>query len=181
MDKLTERTIAREALRRQKLAANSAASILTPRNSSGGAGRFLPLLNNPDPVVREAAIDSLARLGSREVIEIVARRTSDVAPGVRAAACRALGRLRAHSAKAPLYDTLHDRDPAVQCAAAEALAKMGDSAGLTIVARLIRIAGAHQYQALRTVNHITRQSFPINRRGLKDACRYLKAKKRLRY
>ena len=181
MDKFNDRMVARDAIRRQTLAANSAAAILTRRGSEGGAERFLRLLNNADPAIRQAAVENLARLGSRDVAQIIARRTGDVAPGVRAAACQALGSLRAHWARAQLYDALHDRDSTVQCAAADALARMGDNAGLAVVARLVRLVGPHQYQALQTVNHIMRQDFPLSRRGLKDACRYLKARRQLRH
>ena len=93
---------------------------------------------------------------------------------MRVAACNALGKLRAIQGKAKLYDALNDRADDVRCAAAVALASMGDKFGLLPVARLVCKQGDHQLTALKALNTITKQDFPLTRSGLREAIRWIK-------
>jgi len=137
MDKQQQRSMAWQALRREKLAANTAATILTTRRGSNDTFRITSLLANRDPVVRLAAVSSLVEIGGANAADALARHTSDASADVRTAACKGLGKMRAHWAKAKLYDSLHDNEPRVRCAAADALAAMGDNIGLAPVVKLV--------------------------------------------
>lgn len=179
MDRITEREIALSTLRREKLAATTAAAILSGRRQQADISPVLRQLNSSDPLVRVSALEKLAELGLRQSITHVARCTNDAAPAVRSAACRALGALRAHDAKAALYDVLEDPKPEVRCAAAVALNMMGDRSGLAMVIKLLGKRGPHQLEALRALNRITRQRFPVNKQGIKSATRWLRVRRDL--
>ena len=177
MDKRYQNDI-KQKLQRQTLSGAAAATVLGRSNSVVDIVRISRTLNSSDPTMRQETINNLTQIGGREAAMAVARCLRDPYPSVRSAACKALGNMRAHTAKAQLYDALHDKDPVVCCSAAGALAVMGDKAGLPQIVKIICTRGKHQLQALRSLNIITKQDFRINPRGLEDAIRWIKAKKK---
>jgi HEAT repeat protein len=179
MNDQTRRNLTWDALRREKLAATTAAVLLTNHHRQGDIPRFWSMLNDADPMVREGAVQSLVEVGGRDCIARISRMVEDVSPAVRVAVCKALGLLRAHSSKEALYDCLEDRDWKVQCAAAWALSVMGDQVGADVVYELLQQKGEQQYYALRTLNEITGQRFTVNSEGVKSARRWYKMRKRL--
>ena len=178
MDPGRERYLARSYARRQTLSGAAAAAVLTNLNHSVGMAGLLRLLADSDPAVRENAIRNLAASRQRGAIEAIARCINDRDVRVRTAACRALGELRAHQFKAKLYDALGDKDAGVRCTAAAALGRMGDKYGLPFVAKLVTVRGRHQYQAVRALNSITGEKFPVNDHGLSAAIRWVKSHRR---
>ena len=164
------RTIAsRGSGNNRTLAAAAAAGSLGKRLSSIEALKVIRLLKSGDPKVREGAINTLCRYGSRDNIPHIARCLKDTDIRVRIEACRALGQMRAHNIKAKLYDAVIDRNPYVICAAAAALARMGDKHGLSHVAKLVFMEGRHRSEAIRTLNQITGHTFRANESGIKEA------------
>ena len=178
MDRDKQRRLTISELRREKLSGVAAASILAQRNSATDVIRISRMLNNPDPVIREGTIKSLAQSGGRDAAMAVVRCVRDRDPGVRAAACKALGQMRAHSAKAPLYDALYDSSYMVCCCAAGALAAMGDKIGLAQVMKLLCSSGRHQREALRSLNMITGRNFRVNADGLRQAIHWVAEQKK---
>ncbi len=169
----------RSQLRQKQLSGVAAAALLSKNGSGADISRMSRMLHNDDPMVREGTIRSMAKMGSRQAVGAMLHCLRDRDPRVRTATCIALGQLRAHQAKTQLYDALYDKDPNVCCAAAGALASMGDKIGLPQVAKLLRTTGKHQWQALRSLNQITGQTFRINEHGLKDAICWINAKRKI--
>ena len=168
MDKNEQREIARRELRNRTL--NAAAAVTCSQGGSrGDIAKITNLLYHNDPLVREGAIKNLARLSRRELAPHIKQALNDRDCRGRAAACHALGEMRAIASKSKLYDALSDREPVVRCAAAVALADMGDKYGLSHVARLVCTKGKHQIDALQAFNQITRQKFPLTKKGIKQA------------
>ncbi|KPK75070.1 MAG: hypothetical protein AMJ79_12580 [Phycisphaerae bacterium SM23_30] len=158
----------------------AAAAALRSRSSrSSDILKIVRLLHNSDPAVRISALQSLAGIGGSNNVPYVMQCLDDRDRGVRIAACHALSRMRAHSAKAKLYDALNDRNAEVCCAAAIALAEMGDREGLPTVTKLVCTSGPHQLEALRALSRIVKQKFPLNQRGLKQAIRWIKLRRKL--
>jgi len=174
MDRNDARDIARQFLRRQTLAAAAAATICDPTGRNGDTSKVVRLLYHRDPAVRAAAVKNLTKARSSEHTPHFLQALNDRDPRVRIAACDALGQLRAIPAKAKLYDALNDRAEDVRCAAAVALAVMGDKYGLLPIARLVCKQSDHQLTALKALNSITKQKFPLTRSGLRDAIRWIK-------
>ena len=180
MDRDKQRKLSINDLRREKLSGVAAAAILAQRNNATDVIKISRMLNNPDPVVREGTIKSLAGNGGRDAAMAIVRCVRDRDPRVRAAACKALGQMRAHSTKIPLYDALYDSNYTVCCSAAGALATMGDKIGLAQIMKLLCSSGRHQKEALRSLNIITGQNFRINADGLRQAIHWVtEQKKRL--
>jgi len=173
MDRNAARNIAWEANRQKALSAAAAAAVLGKRSSAFETLNIIRLLSHSDPKIRTGAIQSLTQIGGRDVIAPLCRCLNDPDHDVRYAACQALGQLRAHDARAVLVDALQDPIASVRCAAAVALSWMGDRSGLPMVAKLLKLSGRHQTEALRSLNLITGQRFPFTPSGIKDAQRWL--------
>ena len=178
MDRDKQHKLTIEELRREKLSGVAAASILARRNGATDTITISRMLNNPDPVIREGTIKSLAQSGGRNAAMAIVRCVRDRDPLVRAAACKALGQMRVHSAKASLYDALYDSSHTVSCSAAGALAAMGDKIGLAQVMKLLCSSGRHQREALRSLNIITGRNFRVNADGLSQAIRWVTEQKK---
>ncbi|MCP4708334.1 MAG: HEAT repeat domain-containing protein [Planctomycetes bacterium] len=140
--------------------------------------KIVRLLQNSDSEVRISALQSLGGIGGINNVPYVLQSLNDRNWHVRVAACRALSRMRAHTAKSKIFDSLNDRNAEVRCAAALALSDMGDRAGLPIVIKLVCTSGTHQMEALRAFGLIIKQKFPINQRGLKQAIRWIKLRRK---
>lgn len=164
--------------RTRSLAAAAATFKSFSGRSSTDILKIVRLLQNSDPEVRISALQSLAGIGGINNVPYVLQCLNDRDRHVRVMACRALSRMRAHTAKSKLYDSLNDRNAEVRCAAAVALSDMGDRAGLPTVTRLVCTSGAHQMEALRAFSLIIKQKFPINQRGLKQAIRWIKLRRK---
>ncbi len=134
---------------------------------------LLLLLNHSNAAIRISAIDALCYKRGLEAIQGIINRLNDSDYHVRIAACNALAKMRAHTAKRQLYDALCDTNPLVCCAAASALSIMGDKIGLPHVVKHLRTSGPYQLEALKSLNLITGCKFPLNRKGLEQALRWL--------
>lgn len=158
----------------RRLNAVDAAAILSDRCSVAEIIKVACLLNHPDTMVREGAVNALIRIGGSDAASQVARLVTDPDAHMRAVACEALGRMRALAEKNKLYDSLNESDPYVRCAAAAALRAMGDTSGLPTVITLLRSKGKHQIAALRGLNEITGKGFSLTRRGIQEALRWIR-------
>jgi HEAT repeat protein len=95
----------------------------------GGSEQFpavIGALNDPDPVVRLAAVQALRRLRGEGLVEALEDRCRDADANVRAESARTLGNLGERKALSKLVDLLRDSNGFVRAAAAEALGKLGD-------------------------------------------------------
>jgi len=178
MDEFEKREVTWQSLRRQKLTAAAAAAALSSRHKSIDLFKITHLLKNPDPLIREGAVKSIAQIGGSTAAQSIIPCLMDPDARVRIAACNTLGRMRSHQARSSLIDALCDREPGVCCAAASALAAMGDKIGLAHVMKYLCVAGRHQRQALRCLNVITGQNFPVNDHGLRQAINWVKERKK---
>lgn len=164
----------RDQCRREKLTGAAAATLLSFHGKADSLDKLLPLLRHSDAAVREQAIRNLGRGRHHNADTLIARCLQDPSPPVRCAACEALGMLRAHRLKSRLYDALNDPDGMVACSAAAALGQMGDSYGLSTVARYVCTPGRIRWEALRVFNQLTGNNFRINPDGLAEAKRRIK-------
>jgi HEAT repeat protein len=98
-------------------------SLLPPLERSGRIERLVPLLAHPDPPVRAAAAEALARSPAEHSLPLLTDQLSrdHVAPEV----VRATGTLGSTACVA-LLPLLQDPDPAVRTAAADALGRCAD-------------------------------------------------------
>jgi HEAT repeat protein len=93
------------------------------------------LSDDPDPAVRERAVEVLGAVGNLDGADAVTRRLEDAAATVRAAAAKALGRKHHWPAAPAIGDLMRDRSWAVRHAAGSALRDLG-SPGLLVLRRL---------------------------------------------
>lgn len=179
MDRLRDREEARKQIRRPTLSATAAAGVVSPTClSSRDIGNILRLLNNVDPIVREGAIKSLARIRGKKAEAAVISCIKDPEPCVRAAAYRGMGMMRMHEATEHIRKALADPSDLVRCAAAAALGLLGDKSGLKVILTMARPKHPLRWNALRSLNLIIRKDFPINPGGLTDALRYVQINRR---
>jgi len=83
-------------------------------------------LNDSDPIVRLAAVESLRKLQGEGLVEALEGKCNDADSNVRAESARALGNLGDRKAVPKLVDLLRDSNGFVRSAAAEALGQLGD-------------------------------------------------------
>ncbi|MGD0058789.1 MAG: HEAT repeat domain-containing protein [Verrucomicrobiia bacterium] len=93
-------------------------------------------LNDPDPVVRLAAVQALRKLQGAGMLESLETKCTDADPNVRAESARALGTIGDRKAVPRLVELLHDDNGFVRSAAAESLGQLGDR---TATADLIQV------------------------------------------
>ena len=179
MDRYYQNDRIRQHLNRQTLTA-AAAAILQPRSAPrDNLLKMSRLLYNSDPLVRSDAVRKMVALNSREAIPHITQLLNDQDYRVRREVCTALGKLRAFQVKNKLYDALSDRNAEVRCAAAAALAEMGDKYGMPHIVRLVCTKGNHQITALKALRQITGQKFALTPRGIKEAIRWIKLRKKI--
>jgi hypothetical protein len=83
------------------------------------------LARDHEPLVRRAAIETIAAVGFKGATDLVARLTTDPVPFVRTHAARALGRLGAADHASVLLPLMGDREWIVRAAAKQSLESMG--------------------------------------------------------
>ncbi len=179
MDRYIQNDRIRRHLNRQTLTAAAAAALQMRTSPRDNLLKLSRLLYNSDPVVRSDAVRKMVDAGSRDAIPHISQLLNDRDFRVRMEVCAGLGKLRALQAKSKLYDALSDRNIEVRCAAAAALADMGDKYGLPEIIRILHTTGSHQIKALKALCRITGQKFPLNWRGVKEAIRWIKLRKKI--
>jgi len=114
--------------------------------------RLCLLVKDVDPLVRRAAVGSLARVATPQAAGQLAMALSDEEPEVRISAAQALSELGGAQALAPLMLALNDADPWVRTAALKGLASLADPAALPAVTALVAQAdGPVLVAALKTL------------------------------
>lgn len=103
----------------------------------GDGERLALLAKDEDPLVRRAAISSLARVKLPQAVGYLAMALSDEEPEVRVAAAQALSEIGGCEALKPLLLALNDPDPWVQTAALKGLALLGEASALPCVTALL--------------------------------------------
>ncbi len=169
-----DKSKAKKEVRQRTLSATEAASVIPSRPPAGRIAQMLKLLNHCDPFIREGTIKSLARLGGQHAQTGILTCMDDPDPRVRSAVFKAIGRLRMHDSAEFLLKALKDDDEeTVRCAAAAGLGLLGDISGLEMVLRLANPKHPLRWEALRSINDITRQKFPVNAEGLRLAIEWV--------
>ncbi len=138
-----------------------------------GFTRLMVLLADSNSSYRAAALIAISELRGSKVGNVVIARLNDCATAVRVVACQQVLALNLRSAVPILYDCLNDRQPLVVCAAACTLLEFGDSCGYESVVKAVLKKGAHQMEALRSLNCFIDEKFPLNEKGLKAAIKLL--------
>ncbi|MBN2841481.1 MAG: HEAT repeat domain-containing protein [Sedimentisphaerales bacterium] len=138
-----------------------------------GFTRLMVLLADSNSSYRAAALIAISELRGSKVGNIVIARLNDCATVVRMVACQQVSALNLRTAVPILYDCLNDRQPLVVCAAACTLLDFGDSCGYESVVKAVLKKGAHQMDALKSLNRFMEEKFPVNEKGLKAAIKML--------
>ena len=102
--------------------------------------RLSLLAKDEDPLVRRAAISSLARVGLPQTVGHLAMALSDEEPEVRVSAAQALSEIGGPEVLKPLLLALSDPDHWVQTAALKGLAALGELSALPGVTALLKDA-----------------------------------------
>ncbi|MBN1765125.1 MAG: HEAT repeat domain-containing protein [Sedimentisphaerales bacterium] len=174
-----EKFKARQFSRRRTLCATDAAGVMPTPPPSSSVGQIIRLLNNVDPLIREGAIKSLTRIRGKDAEGAVIASLTDLDEKVRAAACRGVGHMRIYEEKEPLINFLqNDPSDLVRIAAAAGLGMLGDRRGLKIILKFAHPRHSLKWEALRSINMITKQSFPANLDGLAKAVSWVRKKGR---
>lgn len=110
-------------------------------------------LNDPDPVVRLAAVQALRKLQGAGTVESLETKCNDADPNVRAESARALGNVGDRKAVPKLVELLHDDNGFVRSAAAESLGQLGDRTATVALIQVLtgekpRPAGASEQDGL---------------------------------
>ena len=103
----------------------------------GDGDRLSLLAKDEDPLVRRAAIASLARVRLPQAVGHLAMALSDEEPEVRVAAAQALSEIGGREVLNPLLLALSDPDPWVQTSALKGLAALGERSALPGVSALL--------------------------------------------
>ncbi len=103
---------------------------------------LLPLLADPDPLVRRRAALAVGRVGLVAGVQPLLPLLTDGDPDVRQMAAFALGLIGDRSASAPVQQRLTDSSYVVRGRAAEALGQIGDAAAAPAIAAMAREAAA---------------------------------------
>ena len=178
MDRMQDKREARKQVQRRTLSATVAAGVVPTRLSGGDISKVIRLLNNPDSIIREGAVKSLSRIGSKEAKSAIIGYMNDPDPRVRAAVYKGMGKMRMYNEKEHILEALKDEDERVRCAAAAGLGMLGDKSGLKIALKLARPSHPLKWEALRSINAITRKNFPVNFDGLSSAIRWVQHNKK---
>jgi HEAT repeat protein len=93
----------------------------------GLAGQLVALTEDPEPIVRKAAVDAIASTDAALAIRALRARLVDETPFVRAHAARALSRLQGASGAQALLPLLADKDWTVRDAAKASLGAIGQT------------------------------------------------------
>jgi HEAT repeat protein len=115
---------------------------------------LIPMVDDPDPRVRKAAIESLGRIGDESSASAAVRLLSDPVAFVRANAARAIGKLDRPELASQVAVLLGDRDWWVRFAAKQALEAMGSDVWPVLVPclshadRFVRNGAAEVFQNL---------------------------------
>lgn len=169
-----DKSKARREVRTRTLSATEACGVMPQRPASGRIAQMLKLLNHCDPFIREGTIKSLGRLGGDHAASGILSCMDDPDPKVRCAVFKAMGRLRLHDGTEFLLKALYeDEDDTVRCAAAAGLGLLGDASGIDFVMRFATPKHPLRWEALRSINDITRQKFPVNPEGLRQAVAWI--------
>ena len=94
-------------------------------------------LNDPDPVVRLAAVQALRKLQGAGTVEALETKCNDADPNVRAETARALGAIGDRKTVPKLVELLHDDNGFVRSAAAESLGQLGDRAATVALIQVL--------------------------------------------
>jgi len=95
------------------------------------------MLQDPDPRVRSAALDTLADIGDKESIAGVSQLLSDADANIRRETIDALARLQGREAGADIAQLLRDADPAVRERAADALGQLRFPGGTDLLVQAL--------------------------------------------
>jgi len=98
---------------------------------------LLPMLSDEDPVVRLAALESLADLGSQTPLPALTAALDDPSPQIRIAALEALMLRRNAATVGPVEARVFDRDAQVRIAAIDALAVIGERSSVAVLGALL--------------------------------------------
>lgn len=105
------------------------------------AAQLLGRLDDADPAVRGAVIDSLARLGDRRAVLPLVAKLQDTEVEVRIAVVRALGVVGDPRASGAVLIAARDREGAVRVQAARALSMIGDVGAIPTLVALAEDSG----------------------------------------
>jgi HEAT repeat protein len=95
--------------------------------------RLLPLLQDPDAMVRADAIDAIAAVHFQIASGAIERLLQDEDASVRASAAEALGSLESREARASLEGALEDEDDAVRGFAASSLGRLHEPDAIRVL------------------------------------------------
>jgi hypothetical protein len=101
-------------------------------------GPLIQVLDSPNKLLREAAVDALAELSDRRAVHDLIQVLSDEDIFVRAASAEALGKLGDRRAVEPLILALDDPDVRVYRSVAEALGKLGDERAVNVLIQVLK-------------------------------------------
>ena len=103
-------------------------------------------LNDPDPVVRLAAVQALRRLQGPGMLASLETKCTDADPNIRAESARALGNIGDRQAVSNLVELLHDDNGFVRSAAAESLGQLGDRTATVALIQVLTGEKTHPAQ-----------------------------------
>ncbi len=130
------------------------------REVTGLDVELVPLIADPEPTVRKAAVQTLGTLGGSRASAAAGRLLSDPVDYVRAHAARALGRMLAYDYAEDVVRLLSDRSWWVRLASKESLVEMGRgiwrrvAAGLEVPDRFGRDGAAEVLQNLGVLDEL---------------------------
>jgi len=116
-----------------------AAEDLGDSDDAGAVGPLVGALSDSSPAVREAAMDSLTRIGGEPVVHAVLPALGSENVPLRNAACFLLGEL-GEIAVGPLAKLLDDQDKDVRLLAIDTLARIGSGSAETTLVRALEDA-----------------------------------------
>jgi HEAT repeat protein len=116
-----------------------AAEDLGDSDDAGAVGPLVGALSDSSPAVREAAMDSLTRIGGEPVVRAVLPALGSEHVPLRNAACFLLGEL-GETAVGPLAELLDDRNKDVRLFAIDTLARIGSRSAETAIVRALEDA-----------------------------------------
>ncbi len=163
-----------EIIRARAMRQLDAVAAMRPMTADGERST-IALAGSPDALVRQRAVDVLAKIGTMPARKALLGLLKDEDPDVRGHAIGAAAALRMQESGYLLRMLLSDPEEGIALRAAGALGRVGDRDGLPLVRKHLTHEGPHTRLAAQVLGEIVGHRFAANAEGVKSARRYLEA------
>ena len=146
---------------RERIRAQAARSLKRFGSEAGVADRLIQVLGDPDVMVREAALDTLAQLKDSRTLSVIEGVLTGDDPGLRVRGIEALARIGGEQSVGRLMQLYRSSDARGQWAVIQALPRAGGATAARSLGAIARETdSAHPYEALSALTRMDHEDVP---------------------